>query len=191
MELCEWLDIRIIEGAICSDYVHMCLSVPPKLAPSHVMKILKGKSAERLRNKFSELGKKYWGMHIWARGYFVSTDGIDSSVIERYVKEQVFTGNFSQVLKLILGKKASGLSATNIVRLKKLWEEEYRRWTQRDLSEKRYVYFLADGIYFNARLEDSENDRQCILVIIGAVEGGTKALFATSNGYRESSQGWQ
>ena len=87
-ELCEWLDITIIEGAICSDHVHMYLSVPPKYSPSHVMKILKGKSAERLRDGFPELGKKYWGMHIWARGYFVSTVGINSIVIQNYVKEQ-------------------------------------------------------------------------------------------------------
>jgi putative transposase len=52
------------------------------------MKILKGKSAERLRTEYPELGKKYWGMHIWARGYFVSTVGIDSTVIQKYVKEQ-------------------------------------------------------------------------------------------------------
>lgn len=88
MELCNWLDIRIIEGAICSDHVHMYLSVPPKYSPSHVMKILKGKSAE-MRKEFPELGKKYWGLHIWARGYFVSTVGIDSEVIRKYVKEQV------------------------------------------------------------------------------------------------------
>ena len=66
----------------------MYLSVPPKHSPSFVMKILKGKSAERLRNEYPELGKKYWGMHIWARGYFVSTVGIDSTVIKNYVKEQ-------------------------------------------------------------------------------------------------------
>ena len=89
MELCNWLDVRIIEGAICSDHVHMYLSVPPKYSPSHVMKILKGKSAEMLRKEFPELGKKYWGLHIWARGYFVSTVGIDSEVIRKYVKEQV------------------------------------------------------------------------------------------------------
>ncbi|MDD3249779.1 MAG: IS200/IS605 family transposase [Smithellaceae bacterium] len=87
-ELCEWLDITIIEGAICSDHVHMYLSVSPKYSPSQVMKILKGKSAERLRDEFPELGKKYWGMHIWARGYFVSTVGINSAVIQHYVKEQ-------------------------------------------------------------------------------------------------------
>ena len=88
-ELCDWLDITIIEGAICSDHVHMYISVPPKYSPSHVMKILKGKSAERLRREFPELRKQYWGMHIWARGYFVSTVGIDRDIIENYVKEHV------------------------------------------------------------------------------------------------------
>ena len=89
VELCNWLDITIIEGAICSDHVHMYLSVPPKYSPAHIMKILKGKSAEYLRRDFPELGKKYWGLHIWARGYFVSTVGIDSVTIQKYVKEQV------------------------------------------------------------------------------------------------------
>ena len=88
VELCNWLDITILEGAICSDHVHMYLSVPPKVVPSEVMKILKGKSAERLREEFPELRKRYWGMHIWARGYFVSTVGIDSEIIKKYVKEQ-------------------------------------------------------------------------------------------------------
>jgi putative transposase len=88
-ELCNWLDVTIIEGAICSDHVHMYLSVPPKYSPAHVMKILKGKSAEYLRRDFPELAKKYWGLHIWARGYFVSTVGIDSATIQKYVKEQV------------------------------------------------------------------------------------------------------
>ena len=88
VELCDWLDIDIIEGAIVSDHIHMYLSVPPKYSPSHVMKLLKGKSAEYLRRDFPELRKKYWGLHIWARGYFVSTVGIDRDVIRRYVKEQ-------------------------------------------------------------------------------------------------------
>ena len=89
VELCNWLDVTILEGAICSDHVHMYLSVPPKYSPAHVMKILKGKSAEYLRRDFPELAKKYWGLHIWARGYFVSTVGIDSATIQKYVKEQV------------------------------------------------------------------------------------------------------
>lgn len=64
------------------------------------MKILKGKSAERLRNEFPELGKKYWGLHIWARGYFVSTVGIDSAIIQQYVKEQVQEQIIEQQLNL-------------------------------------------------------------------------------------------
>jgi putative transposase len=87
-ELCNWLDIMIIEGAICSDHVHMYLSVPPKYSPSEVMKVLKGKSAERLRDEFPELRKRYWGLHIWARGYFVSTVGVDREVIKKYVRQQ-------------------------------------------------------------------------------------------------------
>ena len=67
-ELCEWQEITIIEGAIKEDHVHMYLSVPPKHSPSHVMKILKGKSAEYLAREFPELAKRYWGMHMWAQG---------------------------------------------------------------------------------------------------------------------------
>mgnify|MGYP001828532092 CR=1 FL=1 len=88
-ELCEWLDIIIIEGAICADHVHMYVSVPPKHSPSKVMKLLKGKSAEYLRKEFPELRKRYWGMHIWARGYFVSTVGVNRDVIRAYVKKQI------------------------------------------------------------------------------------------------------
>jgi putative transposase len=88
IELCEWMDIDIIEGAIASDHVHLYCSVPPTYAPSQVMKVLKGKSAEYLRRDFPELKKRYWGLHIWARGYFVSTVGIDGDVIKNYVKNQ-------------------------------------------------------------------------------------------------------
>ena len=66
----------------------MYLSVPPKYSPAEVMKLLKGKSAERLREEFPELRKRYWGLHIWARGYFVSTVGIDRDVIKQYVRQQ-------------------------------------------------------------------------------------------------------
>ena len=87
-QLCEWLDVTIIEGAVCSDHVHMYLSVPPKYSPSYVMKILKGKSAERLMQEYPTIMKKCWGMHVWARGYFVSTVGIDREIIKNYVRNQ-------------------------------------------------------------------------------------------------------
>ena len=99
-KLCEWLDITIIEGAICSDHIHMYISVPPKYSPSQVMKLLKGKSAYRLRKEYPELGQKYWGMHLWARGYFVSTVGVDREIIKKYVKEQVESQIREDQLKL-------------------------------------------------------------------------------------------
>jgi len=86
--LCDWLGIVILEGSICQDHVHMYLSVPPKYSPSYVMKILKGKSAERLRKEFLVLKKKYWGLHIWSRGYFVSTVGLNGEIIRKYIKSQ-------------------------------------------------------------------------------------------------------
>jgi putative transposase len=88
VEFCEWLDVSIIEGAFASDHVHMYFSVPAKHSPASIMQVLKGKSAEYLRKEFPELGKRYRGMHIWARGYFVSTGSIDRDVIRNYAKEQ-------------------------------------------------------------------------------------------------------
>jgi putative transposase len=93
-------------------------------------------------------------------------------------------------LGAILGENAKGLSASTIVRLKRQWEQEYKEWAKRDLSGKRYVYFWADGIHFNVRLEDAENKRQCFLIIIGACEDGTKELVAVLDGYRESKLSW-
>src|SRR5664279_4060391 len=90
-ELCEWQEITILEGAIKDDHVHMYLSVPPKHSPSHVMKILKGKSAENLAREFPKLAKKYWGMHIWARGYCVSTVGLNEEESHRQGR-WLFTG---------------------------------------------------------------------------------------------------
>ena len=74
-------------------------------------------------------------------------------------------------LSAILGNNAKGLSAATIVRLKKCWEDEYKEWASRDLSDKEYVYFWADGIHFNVRLDD---ERSCILVIIASDRNGRK-----------------
>lgn len=86
--LCNWNEIILIEGSICDDHVHLYLSVPPKLSASYVMKLLKGKSAEILMREFPQLRKQYWGMHLWARGYFVSTVGVDKEIIRMYIIEQ-------------------------------------------------------------------------------------------------------
>ena len=100
----------------------------------------------------------------------------------------VSTGDFEEALVALLGKDAGGLSASTIGRLKEAWSDEHARWSRRDLSSKRYVYFWVDGIHVQARLED---DAQCLLVIIGATPEGKKELVGLIDGVRESAQSWR
>jgi putative transposase len=100
----------------------------------------------------------------------------------------ISTGDFEEALAALLGKNAPGLSASTIGRLKDAWSDEHARWSKRDLSAKRYVYFWVDGIHVQARLED---DAQCLLVIIGATPEGKKELVGLIDGVRESAQSWK
>jgi putative transposase len=100
----------------------------------------------------------------------------------------ISTGDFSEALAALLGKDAPGLSPTAIARLKEGWLDDYEAWHKRDLSAKRYVYVWADGIYLQARLED---EKQCILVLIGATPEGRKELIGFTDGTRESAQDWR
>jgi putative transposase len=100
----------------------------------------------------------------------------------------ISTGDFEEALVALLGRDAGGLSASTIGRLKEAWSDEHARWSKRDLSTKRYVYFWVDGIHVQARLED---DAQCLLVIIGATPEGKKELVGLIDGVRESSQSWK
>jgi len=100
----------------------------------------------------------------------------------------ISTGDFEEALLALLGKDAGGLSASTIGRLKDAWSEEHARWSKRDLSAKHYVYFWADGIHVQARLEE---DAQCLLVIIGATPEGKKELVGLIDGVRESAQSWR
>jgi transposase-like protein len=100
----------------------------------------------------------------------------------------VSTGDFAEALVALLGKDAGGLSASTIGRLKEAWSEEHMRWSKRNLSAKRYVYFWVDGIHVQARLE---HDAQCLLVIIGATPEGKKELVGLTDGVRESTQSWK
>jgi putative transposase len=87
--LCEWKKCEIHEMSVQSDHVHLVLSIPPKVSVSQLMGILKDKLAIKLFKSHPKMKKKpYWGDHFWARGYFVSTVGIDEDVIRRYVKYQ-------------------------------------------------------------------------------------------------------
>ena len=88
----------------------------------------------------------------------------------------------------LLGKDEGGLSASTIGRLKEAWSDGHVRWSKRDLSAKRYVYFWADGIHVQAHLED---EAQCLLVIIGATPDGKKELVGLIDGARKSAQSWR
>jgi transposase-like protein len=100
----------------------------------------------------------------------------------------ISTGDFSDALAALLGKDASGLSASAIGRLKDGWLDEHAAWQKRDLSMRRYVYVWADGIHLEARLED---EKQCILVLIGATPEGRKELVGFTDGARESAHDWR
>ena len=99
----------------------------------------------------------------------------------------ISTGEFGEALEALLGPGAPGLSASTIARLKMAWQEEYERWSRRDLSARRHVYFWAGGVYFRPRMD---HEKQCLLVIIGADEAGNKDIVAVSDGLRESGQSW-
>ncbi len=87
-KLCEFKKVEIVEGAVCADHVHLCVSIPPKLSVSEAVGYLKGKSALMVFDKHPEIGSK-WDRSFWARGYYVSTVGnITEDAIKRYNQEQ-------------------------------------------------------------------------------------------------------
>jgi transposase-like protein len=118
--------------------------------------------------------------------YLRKTKSIEELIPWLYLKG-VSTGDFSEALAALLGPEAAGLSASTVTRLKEVWQTEHQAWKERSLAEKHYVYVWADGVYFNIRLEE---DRQCILVLMGATADGTKELIAIQDGFRESEQSW-
>jgi transposase-like protein len=99
----------------------------------------------------------------------------------------ISTGDMQEALSVLLGAEAQGLSPAVVSRLKAEWAEAYTAWNRRDLSREHYVYVWADGIYSTLRGED---DRLCLLVLIGVDEHGEKRLLALSDGYRESKASW-
>jgi transposase-like protein len=119
--------------------------------------------------------------------YMRRSPSLDALIPALYLKG-VSTGDFAEALEAILGPDAAGLSANTVTRLKEDWATEYEEWNRRDLKGKRYVYWWADGIHFNVRLEE---ERTCILVLMGTLENGTKELIAVVDGYRESEISWR
>jgi putative transposase len=119
--------------------------------------------------------------------YLRKTKSVEELIPWLYLKG-ISTGDFSEALQALLGPDAKGLSATTVTRLKGIWQDEYQAWSKRSLAGKRYVYVWADGVHFNIRLEE---ERQCILVLMGATPDGDKEVIAISEGYRESEQSWR
>ena len=86
--LCKYKDVEIVEGAVCPDHVHICVSIPPKLSVSSFMGYLKGKSTLMIYDRHPELQSK-WSKALWARGYYVATVGnITETAIKKYIQEQ-------------------------------------------------------------------------------------------------------
>ena len=87
--LAEWREVTVWELSVQPDHVHLVCSIPPKVAVSQFMGLLKGKLAIKLFKSYPKLRRKpYWGNHFWSRGYFVSTVGVDGEMIRRYVRYQ-------------------------------------------------------------------------------------------------------
>ena len=118
--------------------------------------------------------------------YLRKTKSVEDLLPWLYLKG-ISSGDFQEALRCLLGPNAQGLSAATISRCKRVWEEEHAAWNRRSLTNKRYIYIWADGVYFNVRSDDA---RQCILVIVGVTEQGRKEFVAIEDGYRESEQSW-
>jgi putative transposase len=84
---CMSREINILKGHVSQDHVHLLVSSPPMLSPAKIVQYLKGRSSRMLQQEFSHLKKRYWGQHLWARGYFCSTTGeITTEQIKEYIE---------------------------------------------------------------------------------------------------------
>ena len=118
--------------------------------------------------------------------YLRKTKSIEELIPWLYLKG-VSTGGFTEALQALLGEDAPALSATTVTRWIGTWQKEYEAWNARSLEGTRYVHIWADGVHFNIRLEE---DRQCILVLMGPTPEGKRELIAVADGFRESEQSW-
>mgnify|MGYP001025338923 CR=1 FL=1 len=84
----EKADVEVLEANVQADHIHLVMVIPPKYAISQLMGYLKGKLALRVLSRYPKLRKRYWGNHLWSRGYCVTTIGLDEDKIRRYVAWQ-------------------------------------------------------------------------------------------------------
>jgi transposase-like protein len=118
--------------------------------------------------------------------YLRRTQSVDEAIPWMYLYG-ISTNDMGEAMEALLGPSGRGVSASTVSRMTQWWQEEHAQWNKRSLAKKRYVYFWADGVYFNVRMPD---ERACILVLLGATETGEKEILAITDGYRESEQSW-
>jgi len=140
----------------------------------------------RVRDRGAAMDKVTFAPSILPR-YLRKAKSVEELLPWLYLKG-VSTGDFSEALAALLGPNAKGLSAKTITRLKADWWGEYQAWEKRDLSARRFLYIWADGVYFKPRMSE---EKQCVLVIVGADEYGRKELLAMTDGFRESTESWR
>ena len=88
-QICEAREVVIVRGAVSPDHIHMLVWAPAHLAPAKLVQYIKGRSSRRLQEEFPELRKRYWGQHLWGRGYFCATVGaVDEATIQAYIENQ-------------------------------------------------------------------------------------------------------
>lgn len=87
-QLCAYKGVEIVEASACSDHIHMCVKIPPKMSVSSFMGYLKGKSSLMIFDRHANLKYKYGNRHFWSKGYYVSTVGLNKSTIQKYIREQ-------------------------------------------------------------------------------------------------------
>jgi putative transposase len=88
-QVCMTREIKILKGHVSRDHVHLMVSCPPKLSVSDMAQYIKGRSSHALQREFSALRKRYWGQHLWARGYFCASSGtVTDAMIKAYIQQQ-------------------------------------------------------------------------------------------------------
>ncbi|MBF0503074.1 MAG: IS200/IS605 family transposase [Candidatus Riflebacteria bacterium] len=87
-ELARQRECRVVEGHLMPDHVHMMIAIPPKYSVSSVVGYIKGKSAIHIARAYMGKRKNFTGQNFWARGYFVSTVGLNEEMVREYIKKQ-------------------------------------------------------------------------------------------------------
>jgi putative transposase len=185
VEVAEWIDAR---AGIVNDHGHRQIvrngHLPQRTLMTQVGEVQVKQPRVRDRRPPGE-AEKFTSAIL--PPYLRKSRAIEELIPWLYLKG-ISTGDFGEALQALVGADAAGLSASTITRLISSWQDEHEAWSKRSLQGKEYVYIWADGVHFNIRLEE---DRQCILVLMGATPEGKKELIALLDGHRESEQSWK